>query len=454
MDSFTIPWKCLELASKPKSNNSEQNNISEQKTPKTFAQALSNLCDIPLSQLPQPVVKGDRLPIEIPEIAYEAGLEACKHNLHGRIFWAKGSTPLSVAALKARLSSIWKDFSKWGVISLGKGYFEFTISTLEDVRRVRSIPSWNLNSRLLKLFAWSKDFNPKMQHNTSAQVWVKFFGLPQEYWHKNILFTIASSLGNPICIDSVTAKPMHERTFGQFARVLVDMDLSQPLRYKVLVERKGFAFFVEIEYENIPDFCNSCQVIGHHVDNCKKWNKDEVLNTNKDTNTRRKPILEPKKGYVQTNDGRPQQSKNKEVINVERETINVGETSENSQHISLKGKLVTKEPDSTLQKQNAASGKNVDNVLSPRDLFKAQDIQLEEELNKNLNDKDLNASASLNSFVADTQNQSINDSASSTSEETIQTHYNILKFRQQSKPLRKAKKPYLYPTATVLQRFM
>jgi hypothetical protein len=32
---------------------------STQKQPKTFAQALSNLGDIPTSQLPQPVLKGD-----------------------------------------------------------------------------------------------------------------------------------------------------------------------------------------------------------------------------------------------------------------------------------------------------------------------------------------------------------------------------------------------------------
>ncbi|MCI67187.1 DUF4283 domain protein, partial [Trifolium medium] len=30
-------------------------------------------------------------------------------------------------------------------MSLGKGFYEFTFSSLEDVRRVRSIASWNLN---------------------------------------------------------------------------------------------------------------------------------------------------------------------------------------------------------------------------------------------------------------------------------------------------------------------
>jgi hypothetical protein len=193
-------------------------------------------------------VKGDRLAISIPKGDYNARLDACKYNLHGRSIWPKGATPLTVADLKSKLSALWKDFSKRGVRSLGKGYYEFVFTTLVDVRRIRSIASWNLNLGLLKLFAWSKDFNPMVQQNNSAQVWVRFYSLSQEYWRPNILFAIASSIGTPICLDSITAKPMLDRTFGQFARVLVDMDLSQSLRDKVLVERVGFAFFVDIDY--------------------------------------------------------------------------------------------------------------------------------------------------------------------------------------------------------------
>jgi hypothetical protein len=61
MTSFNIPWKCLDLSNEPK------NKIIEPAKPqKSFAQALTNICDIPLSQFPQPVVKGERLAIEIP----------------------------------------------------------------------------------------------------------------------------------------------------------------------------------------------------------------------------------------------------------------------------------------------------------------------------------------------------------------------------------------------------
>ncbi|XP_058741658.1 uncharacterized protein LOC131614046 [Vicia villosa] len=55
------------------------------------------------------------------------------------------------------------------------------------------------------------------------------------------------------------------------------MDLSQPLNYNVLVEREGFAFFADIEYENISVFCSHCKKTGHEV---------------KESNSKPKAILE------------------------------------------------------------------------------------------------------------------------------------------------------------------
>ncbi|GAU32780.1 hypothetical protein TSUD_152280 [Trifolium subterraneum] len=302
MIPFCIPWQCLDSSSsKPIPENLKP------KPQKSFVQAVKNVCEIPLSQLPQACVKGNRLAIEIPEEAYLAGLEKCKHNLHGRIIWPKGATPLTVAAVKTKLAPLWKDLDRWGVASIGKGYYEFSFSSLEDVRRVRSIASWSLNPGTLKLFAWTTDFNPRTQQNNTAQVWVRFYGLAQEYWSTNILFAIASSIGTPICTDAVTAKPIFERTFGQFARVLVDMDLSQAIRNKVLVERKGFAFFVDLEYENLPDFCTNCNVIGHCVNNCKKiYGLIDPVMTKEQGNIK-KQNKETKKVYVQTKNDKIEQ---------------------------------------------------------------------------------------------------------------------------------------------------
>jgi len=154
------------------------------------------------------------------------------------------------------------------VTSLGKGFYEFNFSSIEDMRTVRSVGSWNLSHGILKLFAWSKDFNPIMQQHSTAQVLVKIYGLSQEYLCKIIIFAIAISVGTPIYTNIIISKEMIDRSFGDHVRVLVDIDLAEKLRYKFLVERKGYDFFVDLEYENLSDFFSYCMVHDHHIDNC------------------------------------------------------------------------------------------------------------------------------------------------------------------------------------------
>ncbi|MCH83360.1 DUF4283 domain protein, partial [Trifolium medium] len=358
MATFNIPWKCLDPA--PVAEKIVADPIENTKINKTFAQAVSNLCDIPLSQLPQPTCKGRRLAIDLSESLYEAQIEACKYNLHGRIIWPKGSTPLSVGALK-------------------------------------------------ELFAWTKDFNPRAQHNSFAQIWVKLFGFSQEYWHKHIMFSVASCIGTPICTDSITAKPRHERTFGQFARVLVEMDLSQPLHEGVWVNRKGYSFFVEFEYENLPDFCNNCLVIGHHVDNCKRL-ANVAPKPLKDITNKSKTVQLQKQVFVP----KPQQSKPAEEINVEKETVNVEDSSGKIQSPILETKGQTTFDAST-------SHVGLETVLSPKELFKEQDMLLEKELNTNTSPVLVSSdSNSKDSFVQATQ-QNLEDDGNSSASAVIIT---------------------------------
>lgn len=75
-------------------------------------------------------------------------------------------------------------------------------------------------------------------------------GLPQEYWRPKILFSIARGIGIPLSLDDATIN----RSLGYYARVLVDIDLSNQLQDQILVEREGFPFLVQIEYEKLPLF--------------------------------------------------------------------------------------------------------------------------------------------------------------------------------------------------------
>lgn len=37
------------------------------------------------------------------------------------------------------------------------------------------------------------------------------------------------------------------------------------------MEQKGFSFFVEIEYVNLPEFCSNCNMTDHCLSNCKRF---------------------------------------------------------------------------------------------------------------------------------------------------------------------------------------
>ncbi|AES75351.1 DUF4283 domain protein [Medicago truncatula] len=130
-------WPCLQANPIPPPKSNPQPKIIQSKQQKTF---------------------GDDRVIQIPDDENGAGLEACKHNFHGRIIWPKGSNPITVKNLRTKLLGFCKDIKGWGVTSIGKGFYVFSFSGIEDIRRMRSIGSWNLSPGLLKIFAWSKDF--------------------------------------------------------------------------------------------------------------------------------------------------------------------------------------------------------------------------------------------------------------------------------------------------------
>jgi hypothetical protein len=177
--------------------------------------------------------------------------------------------------------------------------------------------------------------------------------------------------------------------------MLIDIDLLQPLRYKLLVERKGFAFFVDLEYEHIPAFCTECKMIGHNLDNCKRWNMEE-LRVTKDNNIKHK-APEKKKIYVQAKDGRPHQAKSKEVINVE--VINVEDTNsqpvlnnidENNNETVPGGQPARNNIDennnenvtgSSSHEIRPSRGGPVLSPVDPNEVLRLQDKQLEAEIN-------------------------------------------------------------------------
>lgn len=134
------------------------------------------------------------------------------------------------------------------MVLLGKSYFEFIFSSLDDLSAVRSTGVWNLSSGFLQTFAWTADFNLRKVQQTIAQTWIRLHGHAREYWRKKTLFEIARAPGTPLPLDEATNKI----TFSHYARVLIEVGLTLEMHERILVERKDFDFHVDVEFEKLP----------------------------------------------------------------------------------------------------------------------------------------------------------------------------------------------------------
>nr|KYP31553.1 hypothetical protein KK1_048053 [Cajanus cajan] len=67
-----------------------------------------------------------------------------------------------------------------------------------------------------------------------------------------------------ILVDKATLN----RTYGHFARVLIEVDLSKKIPTQLMVEREGYASYVSFEFDRLPLFCSTCHCIGHEAVAC------------------------------------------------------------------------------------------------------------------------------------------------------------------------------------------
>ena len=217
--------------------------------------------------LPAPYKVGKIRAIKINEEIYKKSSLSCDHLLLGRFFLTKGLIP-KITSLEVNLISTLKIHEDFKISSLGKGFYVLSFSSLEEKFKILSKSCCKLSFGFFKFFSWKFDFSPSRKF-TFSHVWVRFHALPLEYWHPQILFSIANVIGVPINISKYTL----EKVFGFYAKVLVEVDASCSLPSSILIERDSFSFVLDVSYENLPSWCKHCGFLGHESSGCKNLSK-------------------------------------------------------------------------------------------------------------------------------------------------------------------------------------
>nr|GEW53824.1 hypothetical protein [Tanacetum cinerariifolium] len=121
----------------------------------------------------------------------------------------------------------------------------------------KSDSSTNVGRKLSDSF--NHEIGMQLVKRRKLPIWVRMTEVAPEAWSVDGISALASSLGNPLIMDTMTANMCHSG-LGRlnFARVLIEMKADKE-------DKK-----VNVSYDWKPLACSHCQVFGQHSHGCKK----------------------------------------------------------------------------------------------------------------------------------------------------------------------------------------
>ncbi|XP_077226474.1 uncharacterized protein LOC143888948 [Tasmannia lanceolata] len=237
----------------PKSNPSWANLLSASPIPPP--QTESNLPFF------SPIIseKGEKKAI-FKESDYVEAKDKWKHCLLGFFL---GRRPF-FSTLKQHLQRKWKLKGNFLISSLPKNFILFKFSLEEDFLKVLEAPITTYGGRPLILQKWSPECSLEKRKLSSIPIWIRFPELHLKFWTPSGLGKLASTIGHPLFMDSITA----EGTHLNFARVCVEVTPEDELLDSIEIETPSGTFFQVVEYNWKPKACITCRDFSHSADRC------------------------------------------------------------------------------------------------------------------------------------------------------------------------------------------
>lgn len=181
---------------------------------------------------------------------------------HALLGYFAGRFPGKAALLN--LCASWN--VKFRYIPHSSGWLVFKFQSEADLLKVLCGGPYFAFGRSLLLKEVPEGFEFEKFTDSKTPVWVRFEKLGPHLWSDEILGRMASKLGNPLYTDMLT----RTKDRLEYARVLVEIDLCQPLQNSVSLKfSNGVEKVYEVTYEKLPNFCTHCKSFKHASGNCR-----------------------------------------------------------------------------------------------------------------------------------------------------------------------------------------
>ncbi|GLU03954.1 hypothetical protein SLE2022_211230 [Rubroshorea leprosula] len=213
------------------------------------------------SSPPQPKVPKVRIPKSIWERLCASWTNAVIIKLLGK--------SVNFHALHSRLLKEWRLEHEFEIIDVGLGYYIVKFFSSQDCSMVLTGRPYQMFGHYLAVQPWELGFHPARAKAPKTAIWVKLHGVPIMCFYETICLYLGSKIGKPIKVDPATLLA----TRGKFARVCLEVDLSQPLPSSVDLDLESLPqSLIPIEFEGLHKICFSYGEFGHTEEHCRYKN--------------------------------------------------------------------------------------------------------------------------------------------------------------------------------------
>ncbi|XP_061368319.1 uncharacterized protein LOC133311308 [Gastrolobium bilobum] len=211
----------------------------------------------------------------VPEVTCEVRVDGRTNFLLSKEFKKKAWRPwhqaiyvkllgkrLSLAFMEKSLENMWAREGQLMITDVENGFYLVRFSEKKDLDHALTAGPWVILDHYLVIRAWEPDFQPFQAAVNRVMAWVRLPQFPIEYVNTKLVKSIGNWIGRFVKLDAATTSLAR----GRFARICVELDLSNPLQADYKIEGR----LKKIEYEGLHIVCYSCGQYGHRAEKCSK----------------------------------------------------------------------------------------------------------------------------------------------------------------------------------------
>ena len=202
------------------------------------------------------------------------GVEVCERSLISRVVTEKS---INKASFQNAMTNMWGVKEGLKIVEIQEKLFQLFFEEERAMVGVQKGSPWLYRNAWVLMKRWEREVEPHQMNFDEVDIWIQIWGLSTHCRTP----LMGRKIG--LCLGVVKEVAVYDMGVGNgtVLKVLVRVNINKPLRKGVNAgSKKDGVSWVDFRYEQLPQFCYQCGIVGHGESFCRT--KEEGASQNQD----------------------------------------------------------------------------------------------------------------------------------------------------------------------------